>query len=119
MFVTSDLIRICERIERQQQQRTRIGGSVPRTYCIRHRAISHENCVNRRAQKPLHQRGRIRISADEIAQRPDYRTIAELLSIFEQACSSRRESNAFTLQCLERIYFSLERCVSLLRAEKR
>ena len=82
------------------------------------RSVADENRVDGCAEDSFDEQRRRLIGADEIAQRSKHRAFAELLTLTKQASRGRRESNALSLECIERVDLSLERRVCFVGAEQ-
>ena len=110
--------RVGDRVERKQEQRTRVRRGMPRAHGFGDGHVAYHDRVHGGAEEALdQQRGRL-VGVDEIAQRAEHRGFAESLAFAEETGRRRRQSHAFALERVERVDSSLDGRVRLVGAEQ-
>ena len=105
-------------IQRQEEQGTRVRDFVPFADRVGNGAIAHEHRMHGIAEILLHEQRGTLIGADEVRQRAQDGSVAELDALIEQAGRRRRQSNAIALELLERMHAALQRRQRLIGAEQ-
>src|SRR5438067_7759976 len=106
------------RVQRQQEERTRVRLAVPFADRLGDAGVAYEHRMHRGPEISLDEQRRRLVGCYEVAQRAENRALTKPLALLEEPRRRRRKSDAFALEPFQCVHLALQRNVRLVGAEQ-